>query len=179
MDLSSGKLLLQWEKIVAHGEGTIPNTMYLIQQLMHEHEIIRRKIDRIADLSEDLEILAKIKDKTRDLTIYQYGFLNDRRISLRQNLSQFTRRLRIHYTLEEKVLRPFLGNPARQILDQQHRGIMERLTELTELLLNLSPVGLLFNGSYFKYKFFTFSRTIGSLNSLENSLLEIARMYNA
>lgn len=155
----------------------MPENLTLINRLIQDHEVISNTMDQITDLSEDLAVLENIKDISEDFTPYQYNFLNDRRINLRQNILHFKDGLEIHYNLEEKVLQPLLGDSVKQCLEEQHGQMLQRLRETDELLLNLSPIGIFFNGSYLKQKIAILGQSISTLNSMESSLLEIVGIY--
>jgi hypothetical protein len=155
----------------------MPVTCVVINNLIQEHAGISSQMARIADLSEDIAILASIQDKSQEFTPYQYSFLNHRRINLRRSLTHFKANLKHHYQQEEKALQPLVGDPIKQYLEQQHSWMLQKLTETEELLLNLSPVGILFNGPYLKQKIDTLCQTINTLSSMEGKLLEIVEIY--
>jgi hypothetical protein len=158
-------------------EGGMPETLTMINKLIQEHAVIHSNINHITDLSEDLAILEEVKDKSEEFTPYQYSFLNNRRLDLRQSIAHFKDGLEHHYQQEEKLLKPLLGDPVKKCLEEQHGRMLQDLKETDELLLNLSPVGLLFNGNYLKQKINVLGRTVNTLNSMEGSLLEIIGIY--
>ena len=155
----------------------MPATLDTISKLIQEQAVIRHNMDRITDLSEDMVVLADVQKTPPDFTPYQYAFLNNRRVKLRQNLARFINGLQIHYQTVDKVLQPLLGEQVKKCLQEQHSRTLQKLAETDELLLNLSPAGILFNRIYLKQKLEAVGRAINSLSSMEGSLLEIIEVY--
>jgi hypothetical protein len=58
-----------------------------------------------------------------------------------------------------------------------HKDILEKLSEIDGLLLNLRPTGILFNGPYLKKKIDNLGKTITTHSSMEDAILELLGIY--
>jgi hypothetical protein len=149
-----------------------------IKNLKEEHIVIEKTANRIADLSEDLDILFEVKGSTFDFTPVQYNLISERRINLRHNIIGFKEGLQNHYSREEKILHPLLADAVKQNLNEQHQELLKKLAETDELLLSLGPVGMIFNGPYLQQKLSTLRASVYELNAWEDKLLELAGLFS-
>lgn len=157
---------------------TMDNKLDLMDKLIQEHFVFEQTISRVADLAEDLSLLAEIKDFSSDFTPHQYNFVNRRRVDLRQHIVNLQGRIEKHYRLEDKVFQPVLGDQVNQALKTQQKALLKKLSEADELFLNLSPAGILLNGPYLQQKINTLHQHICHLNTWEGSLLELVGIYS-
>jgi hypothetical protein len=140
-------------------------------QLIQEREVIRANINRIEDLSQDLVNFSNLQEGSRDITPYQSNILNDKRVNLRHNIIGLKDGLQVHYDLGEEVMRPLISSRLLKNLTTIHRDILNKLLEVNAVILNLSPLGILFNSNYLKEKISSVFLVMQNLNCQESSLL--------
>jgi hypothetical protein len=147
------------------------NILNNCNQLIQKREVIHENINQLSKLSDEFTNLLDLQETSSDLTSGQINFLNEKRINLRHNLVNLKDGLRIHYGLEEEILHPLIGLLLMQTLTTQHEGILKKLNDIDTIILNLSPMGILFNSIYLKQEVDNVCQTINHLNWQENSLL--------
>jgi hypothetical protein len=153
------------------GEPIILQNTDMFNKLIQERQVIQSNIGRISDLSDDLVKMADLQNNSSEFTPYQVNRLNEKRINLRHNIINLKDGLQIHYGLGEEILRPLVGLSLLQTLVIKHREILKKLSEVDALILNLSPLGILFNSAYIKSKIIAICRILNDLNFHESSLL--------
>jgi hypothetical protein len=97
--------------------------------------------------------------------------VNEKRINLRNDIVNLKRGLQIHYGLGEEALRPLISILLLQTLINKHREILEKLSDVDIVILNLSPLGILVNSSYLKGKINAILLIVRDLICQESSLL--------
>lgn len=140
-------------------------------QLIQERQVIQENIKQISSLSEEFTNLAELQYDSSDLSSYQISFLNEKRINLRNHISDLKDGLQIHYDLGENVLRPLISLSLLQLLIEKHRLVIGKLAEIEGVILNLSPLGVLFNSTYIRQQIGAISQAMHYLSSQESSLL--------
>lgn len=140
-------------------------------KLIQERQVIQANASRIEDLSQDLVNLANLQEASLDITPCQSNFVNEKRINLRNNIVNLKKGLQIHYDLGEMVLLPLVSFSLLQMLVVKHRAVLRKLSDLDVVILNLSPLGILFNSVYIKYEISAIFLVLHDLNCQENSPL--------
>ena len=139
--------------------------------LLQERQVIQANTSRIEDLSQGLVNLANLQGVSQDITPDQSNLVNEKRINLRNNIVNLKEGLQIHYHLGEEILRPLISVLFLKTLVIKHRKIINYLADLEVVILNLSPLGMLFNSSYLKGKISAIFLVLQNLNWQESSLL--------
>jgi hypothetical protein len=142
-----------------------------INKLFQERQVIQANTNRIEDLSQDLVNLANLQGISMDITPYQTSLVNEKRINLRNNLVDLKEGLQIHYHLGEETLRPLISVLCLKTLVVKHDEIISHLANVEIVILNLSPVGVLFNSDYLKGVISAIFLALKNLNCQESSLL--------
>jgi len=155
----------------------VASTRSVLEKLNREHEIIEENIHRISDLAEDFEIISRVQDNPWELSIFQFDFLNERKNTLRLYLDEFEKILSLHCRFEEKVLTQLLGESLLDFIATAHNQVLASINYLNNLLLDLSPVGILFNSTCLRQKIASLKTKINQNNSMENSILEALKTY--
>jgi hypothetical protein len=142
-------------------------------RLIREHEVIQEVVSQIQKLSEEFMSLAEVHKHSADITSNQIGFLNAKRINFRHNLVSLRDGLRLHYQLVEEVIHQSISESILQRLIVQHERILKKIGEFDGVILNLSPLGVVFNSSYLKHMVDNLDLIISKLSYQEDSLLAI------
>ena len=148
----------------------IPGT-YTFNKLIQERQVIRTNTRRIEDLSQELVNLANLQEVSEDISTYQSNLVNEKRINLRNDIVNLKKGLQIHYGLGEEALRPLISILLLQTLINKHREILEKLSDVDIVILNLSPLGILVNSSYLRGKINAILLIVRDLICQESSLL--------
>jgi len=143
-------------------------------RLLQARLVIQANTSRIKDLSQDLVNLAKLQETSQNITPYQSNLVNEKRINLRNHIVNLEEGLRIHYHLAEEVLEPLISTVLLQTLAIKHREIVEKLSNVHMVILNLSPLGMLYNSSYLKGEIRAITLIIQDLSCQESSLLSFS-----
>ena len=133
--------------------------------------MIEENIRQISNLSEEFTNLADLQGDSSELTSYQVSLLNEKRINLRNHIADLKDGLQIHYDLGENVLRPLVSLSLLQLLIEKHKAVIGKLAEIEGVILNLSPLGVLFNSTYIEDQIINISRALHFLSTQESSLL--------
>jgi hypothetical protein len=146
------------------------------RQLIQEHEVIRRNISHISKSVSEFVNLADLKDIASDFTPRQISFLNYRRIKLRRHLIDLLDGLQTHHRLEEEMLRWATSLWLWQNIQIQQTRIFKTIADIEAIILNLSPLGILFNSNYLKSKVEDTCQTLSELICQEDSFLEVSEI---
>jgi len=145
-------------------------SLYNGNQLLQEREVIHENVNQITRLSDEFAGLAGLQEPSEDLNHYQTGFVNAKRINLRHNLVNLKEGLQIHYNLGETVLRPLISLLLLESLEEQHTLVLNKLADINTVILNLSPMGMLFNCAYLKQEIDAVCRFVSGISCQESSL---------
>ena len=140
-------------------------------QLLQERQVIQASTSRLEDLSQDLVNMANLRGASQDITLYQSNLVNEKRINLRYNIVNLKEGLQIHYRLGEDILKPLISAWLLQTLVIKHIEVLINLSDVDLMILNLSPLGMLFNSAYLKGIINAVIRVLQNLNCQESSLL--------
>ncbi len=149
------------------------NSPTIFEKLMQEHEVIQANTRQIASAADNLLTLFRLKDNPTAFTQYQVNILNDRRINLKRSISSLKDGLTEHYLREEELIQPLVGGPLMQIFKKEHQSILEKISEVDWILLNIGPLGILFNSAFLKQKIEAFCQTLKAICLREDSVLEL------
>lgn len=142
-------------------------------QLIQEREVIRENVSQISKLSDEFTNLADLRNVSSDLdlTSYQINILSEKRINLRNHIVNLKDGLQVHFGLGEEIMRPLIGLLLLETLLIQHGQIIKKLSDIDAVILNLSPMGILFNSIYLKHEIDDICLVIYKINCQESSLL--------
>ncbi len=149
------------------------NTLTKFEKLMQEHEVIQANIKQIANSADNLLALANLHNQPADITDYQMNFLSDKRFNLKRSIVALKEGLVNHNQREEEMLSNLVGDQLSHVIRTDHRNVISKMAEMDWMLLNMSPVGLLFNAAFLKAKLDDLVRIITDGCVRENSILEL------
>jgi hypothetical protein len=99
--------------------------------------------------------------------------LSDRRLSLKRNLTTLKEGITEHHQREEEALGSLIGETLMQIIRREHRKAVEILAEIDWILLNVGPLGILFNIAFLKQKVDVLDRILKAICIREDSVLDL------
>jgi hypothetical protein len=143
----------------------------IFSKLIQERQAIRANTSLIENLSQDLVNLANLQENSPDITPYQVNMVNEKRINLRNTIVNLKEGLQLHYGLGEEALQPLVSIVLLQTLVIKHREILRKLSEVDMVILNLSPLGMLFNSCYIKETISAIFVVLQDLSCQESSIL--------
>ncbi len=149
------------------------NTLTTFEKLLQEHEVIQANIKHLTGAADNLRILSTLQGVASGFTSYQVNFLNDRRVNIKRALASLRDGLINHFSQEEVALLALVGEPLMKVIRKEHQEILDDLAELDWMLLNISPVGMLFNSVFLQQKVDALCRLLNSNCIRENSVLEL------
>lgn len=149
------------------------NTITGFEKLMQEHEVIMANTRQITGATDNLLALSDLQDSTVNFTDYQVSYLSDKRVNLKRAIASLRDGLMDHQSREEEMISPLVGITIIRAIKLQHREVLELLAEIDWILLNVSPVGILFNSSFLKQKMDIMCQLLSSHCARENSVLEL------
>ena len=149
------------------------NTPAVYEKLMQEHEVIQANIRFITNSTENLLLLFNLQDDPGIITTYQVNYLSEKRLNLKRAISSLKEGLLDHNLREENVLRSVVGESLLEAIKRSHKHAVEKIAEIDWILLNISPMGILFNSSFLKQKVDNLNQTLESDCLRENSVLEL------
>jgi hypothetical protein len=149
------------------------NTITAFEKLMQEHEVIEANIKQIANAADNLLTLSSLRDEPDNFTDYQVNYLSDRRVNLKRAIGTLRDGLEDHQTREQEVIQPLVGDPIINAIKMQHQEALDLIADINWILLNVSPVGILFNCVFLKQKVDALCRTLNANTVRENSILEL------
>ncbi len=157
-----------WRKMIL---GKLNNDC---NQLIQEREVIQENLNQLSKLSEELTSISDLQKTSSDFNSYQTRLLNEKRINLRHHVVNLQDGLQVHYDLGEEIMRPLVSLLLLQTLTTQHGQILKKLADIDAVILNLSPMGILFNSAYLKHVVDSVCLVISNLSCQENSLLAVS-----
>jgi hypothetical protein len=155
------------------GGGEVLNILTTFEKLRQEHEVIQVNTHLISNSADSLQTLSGLQGNSADFTEYQVNFLSDKRVNLKRAIISLKDGLIEHQRYEEEVLQSLVGSPLIEVLKREHQEVLEKLTEIDWMLLNISPVGILFNSSFLKQKIDALCQELNAGCARENSILEL------
>ncbi len=151
------------------------NTLSGLEQLIQEHEVIQANTRSIFELTDNLATLNSLQENSPGFTEYQFKYLSDKRVNLKRALGSLRDGLFSHYIREEEIMQPLVGIPLMQAIKKVHQDTLEKLTEIDWVLLNIGPLGVLFNSDYLKQKIDTLCQILNVSCNKENTILELLK----
>ena len=149
------------------------NALTTFEKLMQDHEIIQANTRIIACSADNLLAISCLQDISVDITNQQVNFISDRRVNLKHAIISLRDGLIEHQNREEAVLQPLVGDPLINSIKSEHRNILEILTDLDWILLNVGPLGVLYNSFFIKHKIDALCQILNTNCARENSVLEL------
>ena len=147
-------------------------TLTTIEKIMQEHEVIQAQIKMLSSSVDNLLVLTNLQTGM-EFSSYQMNFLSEKRVNIKRAVISLIEGLKHHNISEEEVMQPLIGEPLFLFLKKCHQDSLGRLAEIDWILLNVSPQGILFNGSYLKEKIDTLCQTLSTHCVEEDSILEM------
>ena len=106
----------------------------IIQRILNEHQDIRGDLKLIGDSVSDAETLFILEKERSDWTSAQLGALAKKQNKLQQTLSFLDEGLKNHFTFEEELLAPLIGEVLMRALTLEHEEIGKEINEAKSLL---------------------------------------------
>jgi len=166
-------VLLQLRSCDETGGDEVLNTLTTFEKFIQEHEVIRVNTHQILNAAENLMTLYRLQNSPAQFTSYQIEILNDRRLNLKRSLGSLKDGLRDHHEREEEMMRPMVGEPLLRVIRQEHRKLIEKISEVDWILLNVGPIGIFYNSQFINQKIDALCRGVSVINRREDSILEM------
>jgi hypothetical protein len=148
------------------------NTLTSFEKLKQEHEVIQANTRLISGSADNLLVLSNLQNNALGLSVYQMDYLGDKRVNLRRAISSLRDGLLEHFKCEEEILGPLVGALVR-VIKKEHQEVLDKLTEIDWILLNISPAGILYNSSFLKLKIDVLCHILNANCLREDSVLEL------
>lgn len=149
------------------------NTLTKFERLLQEHEVLRANLRQIENSTDNLLTLCRLQDRSGQFTNYQMNILAEKRLTLKRAVTSLMDGLIDHHQREEEAIRPLVGDPLMQIINREHQRTTENLGEIDWMLLNIGPVGILFNIDFLKQKVETMGRILRAISLKEDAVLDL------
>ncbi len=165
----------------------------IIKRFLEEHQNIKGDLKLFGDSVNDTEVMLGLEKARSDWTPAQLGAVAKKQERLQETLSLVDRGIRHHFTFEEELLGPLVGEVIMRALTLEHEEIAKEIDEAKLLLaesklevLNqeelLSKGGhlkkaleLLSEESRIKQAFNNISVLVGKHAAKESEILEMVR----
>jgi hypothetical protein len=149
------------------------NTLTKFEKFLQEHEAIRANLKQIESSTDNILTLCRPQDRAGQFTSYQMNILSEKRLNLKRSVYSLMDGLMDHHQREEEAIRSLVGEPLMQIINQEHRRMVEKLGEIDWILLNIGPSGILFNIDFLKQKVEELGRILNTISLREDSVLDL------
>ena len=113
-----------------------------INEIIEEHRTIRGSVKLVGDSVSDQEVLISLKIIRSDWIPGRLELMSEKQRKLKQTMSFLEEGLRNHFSKEEEVLPPVLGEFLMRALLMEHQKIIERIDGVRSMVADNRLEGL-------------------------------------
>lgn len=123
-------------------QPSISDQLAIITRVIEWHQTIRDHVKLVGDSVTDQEALSSLQRARADWVPGRLDILAEKQKKFQQAISLLEEGLRNHFTYEEEVLPPLLGELFMRALLMEHREIKRKINEAETVVANVKLDGL-------------------------------------
>jgi hypothetical protein len=118
------------------------DNLEIIRQVLAQHKVILGQLKSAGDTVSDMEALLRLESARTDLTMGFQQTLGEKMSRLEKIIAPIDQGMRKHYTFEEEMLPPLLGELFTEALILEHKQLLLQMEQTLSFVKGIEVEGL-------------------------------------